>query len=183
MRDSIEPSERPVLLGRAGLRACYASIALAVAVGLVAPSARADDRTEARRHFKAGMELVKKGRYDDAVRELETANAILPHPNVTFNIAQALAKAGKIERAIAAYREYLASDPPDRADVVTVVADLQKQIDSRSKTESGREHFRAGMALIAKSQYDEGIKELEREILRKDKALAEASALLILQKK
>ena len=34
-----------------------------------------------------------------------------------------------------------------------------------------------------KDQRDEQIKTLEREILRKDKALAEASALLILQKK
>ena len=51
--------------------------------------ARADARTEARRHFKSGMELVRKGRYDDGSRELEAANAILPHPNVTFNIAQA----------------------------------------------------------------------------------------------
>lgn len=35
----------------------------------------------------------------------------------------------------------------------------------------------------AKDVRDDRIKELEREILRKDKALAEASALLILQKK
>jgi len=36
---------------------------------------------------------------------------------------------------------------------------------------------------FAKDERDEKIKILEREILRKDKALAEASALLILQKK
>lgn len=35
----------------------------------------------------------------------------------------------------------------------------------------------------AKDERDARIKELEREVLRKDKALAEASALLILQKK
>jgi hypothetical protein len=34
-----------------------------------------------------------------------------------------------------------------------------------------------------KDTRDETIRQLEREILRKDKALAEASALLILQKK
>jgi transposase len=37
--------------------------------------------------------------------------------------------------------------------------------------------------VIAKDERDAQIKDLEREILRKDKALAEASALLILQKK
>ena len=36
---------------------------------------------------------------------------------------------------------------------------------------------------IAKDDRDQKIKSLEREVLRKDKALAEASALLILQKK
>ena len=36
---------------------------------------------------------------------------------------------------------------------------------------------------VAKDARDETIRQLEREILRKDKALAEASALLILQKK
>lgn len=36
---------------------------------------------------------------------------------------------------------------------------------------------------LAKDDRDQKIKSLEREILRKDKALAEASALLILQKK
>ena len=36
---------------------------------------------------------------------------------------------------------------------------------------------------VAKDERDDQIKKLEREILRKDKALAEASALLILKKK
>lgn len=44
------------------------------------------------------------------------------------------------------------------------------------------EYFKAKPKL-AKDERDEKIKVLEREILRKDKALAEASALLILQKK
>jgi transposase len=43
-------------------------------------------------------------------------------------------------------------------------------------------HFET-MPKCAKDARDETIRQLEREILRKDKALAEASALLILQKK
>ena len=44
------------------------------------------------------------------------------------------------------------------------------------------EHF-ATSPTPKKDARDETIRQLEREILRKDKALAEASALLILQKK
>ena len=44
------------------------------------------------------------------------------------------------------------------------------------------EHFET-RPTCAKDARDETIRQLEREILRKDKALAEASALLILQKK
>ena len=44
------------------------------------------------------------------------------------------------------------------------------------------EHF-ATRPTPKKDARDETIRQLEREILRKDKALAEASALLILQKK
>lgn len=43
-------------------------------------------------------------------------------------------------------------------------------------------HF-ATRPTLKKDARDETIRQLEREILRKDKALAEASALLILQKK
>lgn len=43
------------------------------------------------------------------------------------------------------------------------------------------EHFET-RSTCAKDARDESIRQLEREILRKDKALAEASALLILQK-
>lgn len=43
-------------------------------------------------------------------------------------------------------------------------------------------HF-AARPTLKKDARDETIRQLEREILRKDKALAEASALLILQKK
>ena len=53
--------------------------------------------------------------------------------------------------------------------------------------EQWRKEILSSLALvpknIAKDDRDQKIKVLEREILRKDKALAEASALLILQKK
>ncbi|NUQ78581.1 MAG: TonB-dependent receptor [Polyangiaceae bacterium] len=85
----------------------------------------ADARTEARRHFKTGMSLIAKGNYAEGIAELEEANRILPHPNVTFNIARAHAEAGNLEQAIAAYREYLSSDPADREKVERIVKELE----------------------------------------------------------
>ena len=90
------------------------------------------------------------------------ANAILPHPNVVFNIAQAYANAGQTEKAIAAYKTYLASDPPDRADVALVLR--QARPEARAGREDGRgaRAFKAGMELIGKGNYGQGIQELEK---------------------
>jgi iron complex outermembrane receptor protein len=95
---------------------------------LVSENAHADARTEARRHFKAGMELIAKGRYDAAVEELKRANEILPHPNVTYNIGRAYLEAGNLEQAVAAFRDYVATDPPDRAAVDKQITELDERI-------------------------------------------------------
>jgi iron complex outermembrane receptor protein len=102
-----------------------AAAAIAIAASLLASSALADARTEARRHFKNGMTLIAKGNYTEGIAELEEADRILPHPNVTFNIARAHAEAANLEQAIAAYREYLASDPADREKVEKIVKELE----------------------------------------------------------
>ena len=69
-------------------RACVVLIALA----FVASPARADERTEARRHFRRGMQLIYQDRIDEGVVELEAAYAILPHPDVLYNAARAYAR-------------------------------------------------------------------------------------------
>lgn len=111
--------------GQGKTPARLAAASLAIAASLLASSALADARTEARRHFKTGMTLIAKGDYDEGIKELEEANRILPHPNVTFNIARAHAEAGNLEQAIAAYRDYLASDPADREKVEKIVKELE----------------------------------------------------------
>ena len=55
---------------------------------LFAASAHADARTEARRHFKNGMQLIQNKQYKQGIAELEKAQELLPHPNVVFNIAR-----------------------------------------------------------------------------------------------
>jgi iron complex outermembrane receptor protein len=119
-------SPRTTSSRRAPVRLAAAS--LAIAASLLASSALADARTEARRHFKNGMTLISKGNYTEGIAELEEANRILPHPNVTFNIARAHAEAGNLEQAIALYRDYLASDPADREKVERIVKDLDDKL-------------------------------------------------------
>lgn len=152
--------ERRSLAGR-GAHVIGAALAFLFIGAAAIPTAYADDRAEARRHFRRGMQYVAEKRYKDAIVELEEANRILPHPSVTFNIAQTYVRAGDLDRAIAAYREYLASDPSDRADVVLLVDKLVKQAAEDRQTKLGREHFERGMDLIGKDQYAEGIRELE----------------------
>src|SRR5690242_12229564 len=53
--------------------ASFLAGALAVAALLHAQPASADARTEARRHFKRGMELVAKKNFDEGIKELEKA--------------------------------------------------------------------------------------------------------------
>ncbi len=109
---------------------------LALAFAALSPRAAwADARTEARRHFRLGMQLIAQKHYTDGIAELQKANELVPHPNVTFNIARAQAEAGNIEAAIASYKEYLASDPPDRAAAAQVLAQLEDKLAAQKAAE------------------------------------------------
>ena len=90
----------------------------------VAPAAHADERTEARSHFKKGMAAIVDGRYEAGIDELKKAYDILPHPNVLYNIARAYVDVGDLEDAIANYRRYLESNPPDRDEVERTISSL-----------------------------------------------------------
>jgi iron complex outermembrane receptor protein len=104
-----------------------AQAGLLAAVLLAAGAAHADERAEARRHFRAGLALVREGRYLAAVDEFQSAYRILPNVNVLFNIARAYSDAGETERALEFYAQYLQGDVPDRADVEATVRELQQR--------------------------------------------------------
>jgi len=108
-----------------------ARIAAGLALGIIVLSsrgARADERTEARAHFKKGMAAIAEGHYDVGIEELKSAYDILPHPNVLYNIARAYVDTGDLEDAIAYYKKYLEGDPKDRDEVAQMVANLQERI-------------------------------------------------------
>ena len=98
------------------------------AVLLFAPAARADERTEARAHFKKGMAAIVDGRYEAGIEELKKAYDILPHPNVLYNIARAYVDVGDLENALAYYRKYLEGNPPDRDEVERIVSSLDARM-------------------------------------------------------
>jgi outer membrane receptor protein involved in Fe transport len=124
-------------LGHPRPRLALIASALALATALHSTPALADARTEARRHFKTGMDLVGKKRYVDAIKELEKAYEILPHANVAFNIAQAQAEAGNLDLAVRAYKTYLKSDPADRAEVAAIVEQLEEKLAAQKAGAAG----------------------------------------------
>jgi len=98
----------------------------------IAHGARADERTEARRHFRRGMDLVVAGQVEEGIAELEEAYNILPHPNVLYNIGRAYAESGHYEAALEYFQRYLVFSPPDAEEVRGFVASLETRIENRN---------------------------------------------------
>jgi iron complex outermembrane receptor protein len=95
---------------------------------LASASARADQRVEARSHFRKGMSAIAEGHYEAGIEELKAAYEILPHPNVLYNIARAYGDMGDLENAISYYRKYLDGAPKDRDEVAKVVDALEERL-------------------------------------------------------
>jgi iron complex outermembrane receptor protein len=106
-----------------------ATIAAATAF-VAAPIAHADELADARRHFRAGMDLIRRRQFDAGIAELETAYQIVPRPNVLYNIARAYYDSGNLERAVEYLRRYLQHDVSDRAEIEALIARLESRIRS-----------------------------------------------------
>ena len=74
------------------------------------------------------MTAIADGRYDLGIDELKKAYAILPHPNVLYNIARAYVDTGDLENAIAYYTRYLEGGPPDQEEVRRTVGSLEARL-------------------------------------------------------
>ncbi len=106
----------------------------ALALILASGNAFADARTDARRSFRHGMDLVAEGKYDTGVAELKKAYEMLPHINVLFNIARAYTEMGDVENALVYYERYALENPPDREDVLATMRQLQGRMDRQKAT-------------------------------------------------
>jgi iron complex outermembrane receptor protein len=101
----------------------FAVCALLAAL-FAAPAARADARSEAKRHFRDGMAMIAGGQVERGIAELKQAYAIKPHPDLLYNIARAYVDLGRIPEALDYFHRYVATDPDDRAQVEAVMARL-----------------------------------------------------------
>src|SRR6187399_432302 len=84
--------------------------------GIRAPTG--EDLEEARRHFDVALECYSRGRYRDAIAELEAARRLDPAgKDLVYNLALVHEKLGELEVALAYLRRYLGMerDPDERA--------------------------------------------------------------------
>lgn len=119
-----------VALGRAAV-AVFAICALSSA-------ARADDDpAQARQHFEEGSKLYDLGQYLEAAHEYEIAYKFKADPALLFNIGQAYRLGGDKAAAIRAYRGFLRrapEDSPNRPEVESQIATLQKLVDEEKRS-------------------------------------------------
>lgn len=109
-------------------RRAWIAALLALAVAAAPAPALADARTEARAHFRRGMEAIAQGRYDEGIGELQKAYEILPHPNVLYNIGRAYAETGELSTAVTYFRKYLEGNPADKEEVAQIVKNLEARL-------------------------------------------------------
>jgi iron complex outermembrane receptor protein len=125
----LRPPSRPRArrFTRAALAALLSAATFATMAARTTP-ALADARTEARAHFKKGMDAIGAGKYDDGIKELQVAYQLLPHPSVLYNIARAYAEAGDLEEAITYFHKYIDGNPPDKDEASQVLKNLEARI-------------------------------------------------------
>src|SRR5260370_2585372 len=95
---------------------------------LAAGPALADARADAKRVFRDGMSLISAGQIERGIADLKQAYAIKPHPDVLYDIAKAYVDLGSIPEALNYFRQYVATDPEDKDQVVSVMQRLQAAI-------------------------------------------------------
>jgi outer membrane receptor protein involved in Fe transport len=109
----------------------FSFAAALVLASLSASPARADARSEAKRHFRDGMAMIASGQIERGIAELKEAYAIKPHADLLYNIARAYVDLGRIPEALDYFQRYVATDPDDRAQVEAVMGRLSAAIGAR----------------------------------------------------
>ncbi len=101
-------------------------------IGIAHAETPAEEQAHA--HFRQGRAYVEAKVYDKAIEEFDAAYKLAPLPDLIFNIAQAYRLAGDPDRAVDAYKRYLAAQSSgEEADESRAhVAELSKIIDARN---------------------------------------------------
>ena len=73
--------------------------------------AHADATSEARAHYRHGLQLFNEKKFVTAEEEFEAGYQLQPLPLFLFNAAQAARRAGRSVRALELYKKFIAADP------------------------------------------------------------------------
>jgi tetratricopeptide (TPR) repeat protein len=105
---------------------------LVVCLVVAAGSALADDGEQAKELFKKAQAHYAVGEYQEAADAYQSAYKLKPDPALLFNAAQALRLAGKLDRALTLYRNYLRfyPDAANADSVLGQIAKVEKQIEA-----------------------------------------------------
>lgn len=97
---------RLVLLGVIG-----SAVAPAVASAQPASAPTVNKRQAAKKYTEAAITAAKLGDYDTAIKLYEKAYALVPHPTLAFDMAEAHLLAGRTDQALTLYKRYLSDAP------------------------------------------------------------------------
>ena len=99
--------------------------AVVILLALAASASAEPMGADARAHFDRGRALYDAGQYSEAIAELTAGRAIDPNADFEYALGQAYRKLGDCEHAVAHYRAFLASQPPE-AEAERVEANLAR---------------------------------------------------------
>ncbi|HUS27098.1 MAG TPA: tetratricopeptide repeat protein [Kofleriaceae bacterium] len=100
--------------------------------GASARVAHADQRSDAKVHYQAGVKAYSSQDYRTAIKEFSAAQAIMPADLNNYNLALCYDKLGEAEPAIQYYKEYLAKVPntDKRVEIEASVSRLEAALQS-----------------------------------------------------
>jgi hypothetical protein len=111
------------------------SVVLALlSVAGVARARAEDQKALAKQHFGAGEAKFKAGDYRGAIGEFQAADALVPSPILSYNIALCHERLGEDEAAVVAYRAYLQRRPDaqNRAQVEERIKAAEQRIAAKN---------------------------------------------------
>jgi hypothetical protein len=125
-----------------------------------AARAYADDRTEARTHYQAGVKFYASADYRSAIREFSAAQQLVPADLNNYNLALCYDKLGDAEPATQYYRAFL---------------DKQPNTDKRAEIEASISRLEAAARSAASKKAEEARKVDEARKAEEAKKAAEAA--------
>lgn len=148
---------------------------LALALAFVGASpALADDRSEARTHYQAGVKFYAGGDYRSAIREFSAAQQLAPADLNNYNLALCYDKLGDAEPAVQYYRAYLDKQPntDKRAEIDASI----QRLDAAAKSAAAKKaEEKARVEAAKKAEDDRLAAEAAAKKAEQDRLAAEAA--------